>query len=267
MDGNRLTDDRLETGLAQLEEEGLSASTLHQYRGYLRLFQQFLGQTKEFGPESLAQWQRAMAEEGVLSNSSINTRISAGNSLLRALGHPEWQVPKRLPEEPRTYTELTRQEYIRLLQMAKQQGKEQIYYIVKTICCTGVRVGELAHVTVELVETGQGSWMFQTVERRVRVPEPLRSELLQYAQRSGIHTGPVFRNRNGKPAARSTVWRRLQRVCQEAQVDPQKASPRCLERLYQHTQEDIAATVATLMEQAYAQQLQRENKSVGWYVV
>ena len=119
MDGNRLTDDRLETGLAQLEEEGLSASTLHQYRGYLRLFQQFLGQTKEFGPESLAQWQRAMAEEGVLSNSSINTRISAGNSLLRALGHPEWQVPKRLPEEPRTYTELTRQEYIRLLQMAK----------------------------------------------------------------------------------------------------------------------------------------------------
>ena len=45
MDGNRLTDARLETGLAQLEEEGLSASTLHQYRGYLRLFQQFLGQT------------------------------------------------------------------------------------------------------------------------------------------------------------------------------------------------------------------------------
>ena len=171
MDGNRLTDDWLETGLAQLEEEGLSASTLHQYRGYLRLFQQFLGQTKELGPKSLAQWQQAMAQEGVLSNSSINTRISAGNSLLRALGHPEWQVPKRLPEEPRTYTELTRQEYIRLLQMAKQQGKEQIYYIVKTICCTGVRVGELAHVTVELVETGQGSWMFQTVERRVRVPE------------------------------------------------------------------------------------------------
>ena len=63
------------------------------------------------------------------------------------------------------------------------------------------------------------------------------------------------------------MWRRLQRLCQEAQVDPQKASPRCLERLYQHTQEDIAATVATLMEQAYAQQLQRENKSVGWYVV
>ena len=175
-------------------------------------------------------------------------------------------MPKRLPEEPRTCAELTRQEYIRLLQMAKQQGKEQIYYIVKTICCTGVRVGELAHVTVELVETGQGSWMFQTVERRVRVPEPLRGELLQFAQRSGIHTGPVFRSRNGKPAARSTVWRRLQRLCREAQVDPQKASPRCLERLYQQTQEDIAATVATLMEQAYAQQLQRENKSVGWHV-
>ena len=86
MDGNRLTDDWLETGLARLEEEGLSASTLHQYRGYLRLFQQFLGQTKELGPKSLAQWQQAMAQEGVLSNSSINTRISAGNSLLRALG-------------------------------------------------------------------------------------------------------------------------------------------------------------------------------------
>ena len=235
MDGNRLTDDWLETGLARLEEEGLSASTLHQYRGYLRLFQQFLGQTKELGPKSLAQWQQAMAQEGVLSNSSINTRISAGHSLLRALGHPEWQVPKRLPEEPRTCAELTRQEYIRLLQMAKQQGREQIYYIIKTICCTGVRV-----------------------------PEPLRGELLQFARRSGICKGPVFRNRNGRPAARSTVWRLLQRLCRDAQVDPQKASPRCLERLYQQTQEEVAATVSTLMEQAYTQQLLQENQRIGW---
>ena len=235
MDGNRVTDDWLETGLARLEEEGLSASTLHQYRGYLRLFQQFLGQTKELGPKSLAQWQQAMAQEGVLSNSSINTRISAGNSLLRALGHPEWQVPKRLPEEPRTCAELTRQEYIRLLQMAKQQGREQIYSIIKTICCTGVRV-----------------------------PEPLRGELLQFARRSGICKGPVFRNRNGRPAARSTVWRLLQRLCRDAQVDPQKASPRCLERLYQQTQEEVAATVSTLMEQAYTQQLLQENQRIGW---
>ena len=71
MDGNRLTDDWLETGLARLEEEGLSASTLHQYRGYLRLFQQFLGQTKELGPKSLAQWQQAMAQEGVYPTAAL----------------------------------------------------------------------------------------------------------------------------------------------------------------------------------------------------
>ena len=123
MDGNRLTDDWLETGLARLEEEGLSASTLHQYRGYLRLFQQFLGQTKELGPKSLAQWQQAMAQEGVLSNSSINTRISAGNSLLRALGHPEWQVPKRLPEEPRTCAELTQARIYSAAANGKAAGK------------------------------------------------------------------------------------------------------------------------------------------------
>lgn len=235
MNGNPLTNEQLEAGLARLEQEGLSANTLHQYRGYLGLFQRFLQQAGALGPKSLAQWQQAMVQEGALSNSSINTRISAGNSLLRALGHTDWQLLKRLPEEPRLCAELTRQEYFRLLQMAKQQGREQIYYIIKTICCTGVRV-----------------------------PEPLRGELLQFARRSGICKGPVFRNRNGRPAARSTVWRLLQRLCRDAQVDPQKASPRCLERLYQQTQEEVAATVSTLMEQAYTQQLLQENQRIGW---
>lgn len=264
MNGNPLTDEQLEAGLARLEQEGLSANTLHQYRGYLGLFQRFLQQVGALGPKSLAQWQQAMVQEGALSNSSINTRISAGNSLLRALGHTDWQLLKRLPEEPRLCAELTRQEYFRLLQMAKQQGREQIYYIIKTICCTGVRVSELPCVTVELVEAGSGCWKAQSMVRRVRVPEPLRGELLQFARRSGICKGPVIRNRNGRPAARSTVWRLLQRLCRDAQMDPQKASPRCLERLYQQTQEEIAATVSTLMEQAYTQQLLQENQRIGW---
>ena len=110
MNGNPLTDEQLEAGLARLEQEGLSANTLHQYRGYLGLFQRFLQQVGALGPKSLAQWQQAMVQEGALSNSSINTRISAGNSLLRALGHTDWQLLKRLPEEPRLCAELTRQE-------------------------------------------------------------------------------------------------------------------------------------------------------------
>lgn len=55
MNGNPLTDEQLEAGLARLEQEGLSANTLHQYRGYLSLFQRFLQQAGELGPKSLAQ--------------------------------------------------------------------------------------------------------------------------------------------------------------------------------------------------------------------
>ena len=157
-----------------------------------------------------------------------------GQQFAAALGHTDWQLLKRLPEEPRLCAELTRQKYFRLLQMAKQQGREQIYYIIKTICCTGVRV-----------------------------PEPLRVKCCSLPGAAA--------SAKGRCSATATAGRRPAApyggCCSGCAGMPRwtpRRPARCLERLYQQTQEEVAATVSTLMEQAYTQQLLQENQRIGW---
>ena len=50
--------------------------------------------------------------------------------------------------------ELSRREYLRLLKTARIMKRERTYFLIKTICSTGVRVQQLPQVTVEAVEAG-----------------------------------------------------------------------------------------------------------------
>ena len=45
--------------------------------------------------------------------------------------------------------ELTKAEYMRLVNAAKQKGNERLNLILQTICGTGIRVSELQFITVE----------------------------------------------------------------------------------------------------------------------
>ena len=86
---------------------------------------------------------------------SINSMLASLNSLFMFLGWENCRVKSvklqrqiHCPEEK----ELTKAEYLRLVNAAKQKGNERLNLILQTICGTGIRVSELQYVTVEAVK-------------------------------------------------------------------------------------------------------------------
>lgn len=262
--GIRLTAEVISGFILDLQRRGRAAITIQQYKNALTILAQFLSPDKLLCRETLRLWQETMRQEGVLSSGTINLRIAAANSLLQSIGHLEWALSGRLPITKSPESSLTSREYCRLLQTAKSEGREDVYYVIKTLRGTGVRVGEMQHITVELVRAGRGVWCSGNSFRSTFVAEPLKSELLRYAQKKNIVSGPIFINGKGKPIDRCTLYNKIQKFAGKAGLAPEKATPRCLEKLFRETYEGLVSRFNVLLEQAYGRILEDENQIAGW---
>lgn len=127
---------------------------------------------------------------------------------------------------------LTRTEYMRLVDSAKNAGNTRLSLILQTICGTGIRVSELQFITVEAAKTGFATVRCKGKTRTIFIVKALRRKILQYAKRQHIATGAVFITRNGKPISRSNIWREMKALCAAAQVDPIKVFPHNLRHLF-----------------------------------
>ena len=167
----------------------------------------------------------------------------------------------QLDAVPEIQPELTRTEYLRLLQTAWTLGRERIYLMVKVLALTGIRVGELPLLTAEAVEMG---WLSVSGEQRP-IPGCLRRELLDYIARNGIRSGPVFVSRNGRSLQRTQVTAEIQSLGRDARVEAAKCTPpRGLQRLYRVTQAKIENDIRLLTARSYEQMLNTEQLAVGW---
>ena len=252
----------VEEFLADMVRRGRAAATIKAYRRNLRALYAWLPEgDKGIYRDTLPRWRRDMLERGVAPR-TVNARLAAANSLLRYLGRQELQVLGQVTagkagEQP----ELTRGEYLRLLDAARRLGKERAYLLTKAFAVLGLTPGELPMLTVECVEIGE---VYLSGGRRVTVPVCLGRELGDYAQRQGGETGPVFITREGRILHRSSVNEAIRQLGGAAQVPEEKATPRCLRRLYQSTQDKLRESVEQLLRQTYDQMLEAEQTAVGW---
>lgn len=261
--GLRMELEQVEAFLACQERRGRQAGTLMKYRHDLTLLYQFLPEEKLITCDTLRHWRDHLAAQDYAVR-TINSCISAANSFLSYLGRRELQLLEfRLPDN--IQPELSRQEYLRLLQTARQLDKERLYLLVKLFGCTGYPAQDLEYLTVEAVREG-GVILGRPRENSqyIRLPRGLRQELLAYALRQGLLSGPVFITRDGNPLSRSNASDSIKRLSHDAQVQPEKATPRCLQKLYQRTRAEIQANVERLADQAYDHLLETEQLSIGW---
>ncbi len=254
-----LTPELIEEYLAALGRSGCAAETLKAYRLKLNQLYQYLPGDKLIQAGTLEEWREELMERGY-SNSTINTCTSAANGLVLYCGHRELQIEKLLNWEYGVQPELTRNEYLRLLSTARILGKEREYLLVKTFGSTGLLLQDLPRVTVEAITEGK----IMLPNSLLRFPECLREELLDYARRQGILSGPVFVTRNGALIYRSNVTKAIQSLCRDARVDEARATPRCLRKLYQATQDSIQSNIALLVEQAHDRMMEMEQLTIGW---
>lgn len=182
---------------------------------------------------------------------SVNSVIASLNSLFGFLGWNDCKVkPMKLqrqiycPEEK----ELTKAEYLRLINTAKQKGNERLNLIIQTICGTGIRVSELQYITVEAVKHGEAFVLLKGKTRTVFIVRDLRKKLLSYAERKGIKSGIIFVTRNGKAVSRTNIWREMKSLCKEANVNPDKVFPHNLRHLFARTFYSIEKDIAKLAD-------------------
>lgn len=195
-------------------------------------------------------WKAALLE-AKLAPATINVKLAAVNRFLVFLGWPAFRV-KPLRIQRRLFRddsrELTRPEYLRLLETARTQGRERLALLLETICGTGIRVSEVRYVTVEAVYRGRAEISLKGKIRTILLPGKLCRKLLKYARKQKIASGEIFLTRSGRSMSRKQIWAEMKRVCREAGVEATKVFPHNLRHLFARTFYQACRDVAKLAD-------------------
>ena len=166
---------------------------------------------------------------------SVNTMLAAANGLFDFCGWTDLKV-KPLKIQKSLFCnadkELTREEYIRLIRAAEQDGNQRLSLVIQTICATGIRVSEVRYVTVETARTGRAEIALKGKIRTILLPEKLCRKLLQYAQKQKTASGAIFRTKSGKELGRRQIWAEMKSLCKYAGVMPGKVFPHNLRHMF-----------------------------------
>ncbi len=170
--------------------------------------------------------------------SSVNSMLSSLNCFF---SHFEWyemrvkslKVQRQIFSRPEK--ELSKEEYLRLLEAARDVGDRRLYLVMQTICSTGIRVSELCCVTVEAVAVECARVCCKGKRRDVFLPRELCRMLKIYIKEQKIKSGAVFVTKNGKPLDRSDIWKKMKGVCAKAGVRADKVFPHNLRHLFART--------------------------------
>ena len=182
---------------------------------------------------------------------SINSMLASINSLFAFLGWHDLKVKSIkvqqqifCPEEK----ELTKAEYMRLVNTAKAKHNERLCLILQTICGTGIRVSELQFITLEAAKRGEATVSCKGKTRSVFIVRELQKKLLRYVAEQGIKSGCIFVTRTGKPISRTNIWRDMKALCEEANVNPNKVFPHNLRHLFARVFYGIEKDIAKLAD-------------------
>lgn len=230
-----ITTERIKDYVVFLHEQERSEATVQKYAHDLTALAVFLDGAPVTKGLLLA-WKEVLM--GKYAPASVNTMLVAINGFLSFCGFREFRL-RPLKIQRALFLagekELTRAEYVRLVQAAKRKENERLALVIQTICATGIRVSELRFITAEAVQTGRAEISNKGKLRSIFLPDKLRRLLKAYLRKQKITAGAVFISRNGKPLDRSNVWRDIKSLCQSAGVAPTKVFPHNLRHLFART--------------------------------
>ena len=224
---------QLDTFCHHLEEEEKSPATIQKYCHDIRCFLLWIGSLESLSKGRVVEYKALLETKYAVR--SANSMISAVNSFLRYMGQEECCV-KQFRLQENTFCdrrkELRKEEYFRLLEAAKGTGRNQLYYLLQTICATGIRVSELRFITVEALWEKSAVARNKGKSRVILLPSGLCTMLLEYARQNGITEGPVFLSSQGNTLNRSNIWSAMKSLGNTARVPLEKIYPHNLRHLF-----------------------------------
>ena len=229
--------------------EEKSANTVKKYLRDTQAFANFIGDSKVTKERVMAYKDNLLSENYAVR--SVNSILASINSLFSFLGWSDCRV-KSIKIQRQIYCpaekELTRAEYTRLVQAAKQKGNTRLNLLLQTICGTGIRVSELQYITVEAIKCSEAIVSCKGKMRAVFIVKELQKKLLRYAAEQRIQSGCIFVTRTGKPMSRTNIWREMKALCKQAHVSPSKVFPHNLRHLFARTFYNMEKDIAKLAD-------------------
>lgn len=148
-------ENNVEAYMAYLEREEKSIATRQQYKRDILCFLRF-ADGGNLTKELILSYKEML--RGINCPTTVNTKLAALNGFFSFVGREDLRL-KRLRVQKRPFCskekELTKAEYLRLLEAAKHRKNERLCLVLETICGTGIRVSELQYITADAVRQGE----------------------------------------------------------------------------------------------------------------
>ena len=215
--------------LEELRGKEKSWHTIERYMHDVKAYMKFLN-GREASAEETRGFKNMLVEKGY-KPSSINTMLVSLSVFFKFMGWNECRIrgitiqkEAYCPEEK----ELTREEYELMVKGAGERDR----LLIETICSTGIRVSELEAFTLEKVKTRSVMVKCKKKVRHVMVPDELAKELVGYAAKLGIASGPIFKGKEGEPLDRRRIWEIVKELAVSQGILESKAFPHNLRKLF-----------------------------------
>ena len=244
----KITNENLKSFRIHLINEEKSAATLEKYLRDVTEFSSWLSD-KCLEKADVLEYKTKLIEQ--YAPTSANATLSSLNSFFNFMEWYDLRV-KNLKIQKQIFAstdkELTKAEYDRLLQAAKQKKNERLYLLMQTICSTGIRVSEVRYVTVDAVARGVAEINCKGKRRQVFLPKQLCQILKKYIKEQKIKSGAVFVTKNGNPLDRSNIWSDMKKLCKAANVSEKKVFPHNLHHLFARTYYSLQKDIVRLAD-------------------
>lgn len=233
---HRLTREKVEGYLTYLRKEERSRATLEKYARDLRIFAAFLAPDNQVDKDVVLAYKESLTAQ--YAPASVNSMLAAVNGLLVFLNWQECRVkPLKIQRNAfqRPEKELSKQEYVHLVETALAEGKQKIALLLQSVGATGVRASEVRYITVESARRGRAVIRLKGKVRTILLPRQLCRTLLDYAKEQHIRSGEIFLTRTGRGMNRKEIWAAFKRICLRAGVSKEKVFPHNFRHLFART--------------------------------
>ena len=233
MERHSIKDEEIRRFCQHLRGEEREQGTIEKYCRDVRAFAIWI-QGQEVSKERVVVWKEYLRMSGY-APVTINSMLVALNRFFCFLGWDSLRV-KALRIQRQMFRsrdrELTREEYVRLVETARDLGKERLALLMETICATGIRVSEVKYITVEAIQTGRAEVSLKGKIRTILLPNKLCRKLQKYARKQKTASGEIFLTRSGKGLSRRQIWAEMKAICAKAGVPAGRVFPHNLRHLF-----------------------------------
>lgn len=244
-----MTQEQIDKYAAYLYDEEKSAATIEKYTRALQRFLSWLPAGKTLDKSLVIAYKQQLMQRH--APTGVNGALAALNGFFRYTSRPECIV-RPLRVQRRVFAsaarELSRAEYLRLVQAAQKKRDERLSLLLQLMAGTGVRVSEIRYVTAEALESGCVSIALKGKIRTILLPGKLLQKLKRYQRDRKITSGPLFLTREGRSMDRREIWAQMKRLCRAAGVSPEKVFPHNLRHLFARAFYSVQRDIARLAD-------------------